>query len=68
MLKESHIFHGDSVQVCIEKAASVTVLKLMDYVMYFPDQKYCLVVQYEKAAYHTSSELFAVTTNRRNIN
>jgi hypothetical protein len=44
----------------------VGLLKLMDYMMYVLDYKYGLVVQYEKAAYHTSSELFAVTTNRSN--
>jgi hypothetical protein len=65
MLKDAYIFYGDSVY--IEKAAGVALLNLVDYMMYFLDQKYLLGCQYEKTAYHTSSQLFTVTTNRSNI-
>jgi hypothetical protein len=66
MLKDAYTFPGDSVYV--EKAAGVTLLNLMDYMMYFLDQKYLLGCQYENTVYHTSSQLFTVTTNMSNIN
>jgi hypothetical protein len=45
MLKDAYIFHRDNVY--IEKAAGVALLNLMDYMMYFPNQKYLLGCQYE---------------------
>lgn len=65
-LKDAYIFRGDSVY--IEKAVGVALLNLMDYMMYFLDQKYLLGCQYENTAYHTFSQLFTVTANRSNMN